>query len=91
VRDGRWNRDFSLFFVARAAARLGDMMLPVALAAGLIQYGFGVGAVGVAIAANSAAARAPGPRPRPRRTGPGAKSCRGCAQLGRAGSELMRA
>ncbi|QUQ66512.1 MFS transporter [Kutzneria sp. CA-103260] len=54
MREGRWNRDFSLFFVARAAARLGDMMLPVALAAGLIQYGYGVGAVGVAMAANSA-------------------------------------
>ncbi|MFC0541188.1 MFS transporter [Kutzneria chonburiensis] len=50
----RWNRDFSLFFVARAAARLGDMMLPVALAAGLIQYGYGVGAVGGAMAAFSA-------------------------------------
>ena len=50
----RWNRDFSLFFVARAAARLGDMMLPVALAAGLIQHGYGVGAVGGAMAAFSA-------------------------------------
>jgi MFS family permease len=50
----RWNRDFSLFFVARAAARLGDMMLPVAMAAGLIQHGYGVGAVGGAMAAFSA-------------------------------------
>ena len=50
----RWNRDFSLFFVARAAARLGDMMLPVALAAGLIQHGYGVGAVGGVMAASSA-------------------------------------
>ncbi|MEV6608659.1 MFS transporter [Kutzneria sp. NPDC051319] len=50
----RWNRDFTLFFVARAAARLGDMMLPVALAAGLIRYGYGVGAVGGAMAAFSA-------------------------------------
>jgi MFS family permease len=54
VRTGRWNRDFSLFFAARAAARLGDMMLPVALAAGLIRYGYGVGAVGAAMAAFSA-------------------------------------
>jgi hypothetical protein len=50
----RWHRDFSLFFVARAAARLGDMMLPVALAAGLIEHGYGVGAVGGAMAAFSA-------------------------------------
>jgi hypothetical protein len=51
---GRWTRDFSLFFVARAAARLGDMMLPVALAAGLVQFGYGAGAVGVAMASFSA-------------------------------------
>ncbi|MFF4799354.1 hypothetical protein ACFY1U_13180 [Streptomyces sp. NPDC001351] len=28
-----WSRNFALFFVARAVARLGDTMLPVALAA----------------------------------------------------------
>lgn len=30
-----WSRDFALFFTARAVARVGDTMLPVALAAGL--------------------------------------------------------
>ncbi|MEW2161759.1 MFS transporter [Streptomyces sp. NPDC007084] len=43
-----------MFFVARALARLGDTMLPVALAAGLLQYGYGVGAVGLAMAASAA-------------------------------------
>ncbi|WP_460395256.1 MFS transporter [Actinophytocola sediminis] len=51
---GLWNRNFSLFFVARAVARLGDMMLPIALAAGLVQFGHGVGAVGAAMASFSA-------------------------------------
>lgn len=56
-RDGRpvWSRDFALFFVARAVARLGDTMLPVALAAGLLQHGYGAGAVGLAMAATSVA------------------------------------
>ncbi|MFD6492241.1 MFS transporter [Streptomyces sp. NPDC059944] len=49
-----WSRDFALFFVARALARLGDTMLPVALAAGLLQYGYGVGAVGLAMASSVA-------------------------------------
>ncbi|MHA5048341.1 MFS transporter [Streptomyces sp. SD15] len=49
-----WSRDFALFFVARALARLGDTMLPVALAAGLLQHGFGVGAIGLAMAASAA-------------------------------------
>jgi MFS family permease len=55
-RDPRpvWSRDFALFFVARALARLGDTILPVALAAGLLQYGYGVGAVGLAMAASAA-------------------------------------
>lgn len=47
-------RNFMLFFFARAAARLGDMMLPVALAAGLVLHGYGVGAVGGAMASFSA-------------------------------------
>ncbi|MFE4696239.1 MFS transporter [Streptomyces sp. NPDC056738] len=56
--DGRrsrsvWSRDFALFFVARALARLGETMLPVALAAGLLRYGYGVGAVGLAMAASA--------------------------------------
>ncbi|MFD0395413.1 MFS transporter [Streptomyces nogalater] len=50
-----WSRDFALFFTARAVARLGDTMLPVALAAGLLQHGYGAGAVGVAMAATAAA------------------------------------
>ncbi|MFD8608040.1 MFS transporter [Streptomyces sp. NPDC059631] len=58
--DGRgarpgWSRDFALFFVARAVARLGDTMLPVALAAGLLQHGYGAGAVGLAMASTAAA------------------------------------
>ncbi|MFJ6080699.1 MFS transporter [Streptomyces sp. NPDC092369] len=50
-----WSRDFALFFVARAVARLGDTMLPVALATGLLQHGYGVGAVGLAMASTVAA------------------------------------
>ncbi|GHG85049.1 MFS transporter [Streptomyces lanatus] len=50
-----WSRDFGLFFAARAVAQLGDTMLPVALAAGLLQQGYGAGAVGLALAATSAA------------------------------------
>ncbi|MGW2741490.1 MFS transporter [Streptomyces sp. NPDC001450] len=50
-----WSRDFALFFVARAVARLGDTMLPVAIAAGLLERGYGVGAVGLAMASRTAA------------------------------------
>lgn len=50
-----WSRDFALFFVARAVARLGDTMLPVALASGLLQHGYGAGAVGLAMASTAAA------------------------------------
>ncbi|MFJ4713445.1 MFS transporter [Streptomyces sp. NPDC088785] len=53
-RRGIWSRDFGLFFTARAVAKLGDTMLPVALAAGLLQYGYGAGAVGLAMAASVA-------------------------------------
>ncbi|MEU6283292.1 MFS transporter [Streptomyces sp. NPDC047028] len=49
-----WSRDFALFFVCRAVARLGDTMLPVALAAGLLTSGYGAGAVGLAMAAQAA-------------------------------------
>ncbi|MFF2650266.1 MFS transporter [Streptomyces sp. NPDC058045] len=49
-----WSRDFALFFTARAVAKLGDTMLPVALAAGLLQHGHGAGAVGLAMAASVA-------------------------------------
>ncbi|MBL1103176.1 MFS transporter [Streptomyces sp. 5-8] len=50
-----WSRDFALFFLARAVARLGDTMLPVALAAGLLEHGYGAGAVGLAMASTVAA------------------------------------
>ncbi|MFJ6656265.1 MFS transporter [Streptomyces sp. NPDC091377] len=51
---GLWSRNFGLFFVARAVARLGDTMLPVAIAAGLLQHGYGAGAVGLAMASTVA-------------------------------------
>lgn len=50
---GIWSRDFGLFFAARAVAKLGDTMLPVALAAGLLKHGHGAGAVGLAMAATT--------------------------------------
>ncbi len=48
-----WSRDFALFFVARAVARTGDGMLPVALSAGLLAHGFGAGGIGLAMASFS--------------------------------------
>lgn len=45
-----WSRDFGLFFLSRAVARLGDTMLPVALAGGLLQQGHSTTSVGVAMA-----------------------------------------
>ncbi|MFJ9174973.1 MFS transporter [Streptomyces sp. NPDC102360] len=53
-RRGIWTRDFGLFFTARGVAKLGDSMLPVALAAGLLQHGYGAGAVGLAMASSVA-------------------------------------
>lgn len=53
-RRGFWSRDFGLFFTARAVAKLGDTMLPVALAAGLLLHGYGAGAVGLAMASSVA-------------------------------------
>ena len=41
---------FLLFFSARAIAKLGDAMLPIALSAGLIARGHGPGAIGAALA-----------------------------------------
>ena len=52
--SGLWTRDFALFFTARGAAKLGDMMLPVALAVGLVKHGHGAGAVGAVLASYSA-------------------------------------
>jgi len=49
-----WSRDFALFFVARAVAALGHTILPVALAAGLLEHGYGAGAVGLAMASSAA-------------------------------------
>ncbi|WP_212915079.1 MFS transporter [Streptomyces sp. TS71-3] len=49
-----WSRDFALFFSARAVAKLGETMLPVALAAGLLEHGYGAGAVGLAMASSVA-------------------------------------
>ncbi|NGN63097.1 MFS transporter [Streptomyces sp. A7024] len=51
---GLWSRNFSLFFAARGIARLGDMMAPVALAAGLVLSGYGAGAVGAVLASMTA-------------------------------------
>ncbi|MFD6833296.1 MFS transporter [Streptomyces diastaticus] len=53
-RRGFWSRDFGLFFTARAVAKLGDTMLPVALATGLLLHGHGAGAVGLAMASSVA-------------------------------------
>ncbi|MFE6904238.1 MFS transporter [Streptomyces sp. NPDC057717] len=49
-----WSRNFSLFFAARGVARLGDMMAPVALTAGLVLSGYGAGAVGAVLASMTA-------------------------------------
>ena len=51
--SGLWARNFLLFFTARAVAKLGDTMLPVALSAGLIQQGHGAGAIGAVLASLS--------------------------------------
>ncbi|MEU3211489.1 MFS transporter [Nocardiopsis alba] len=45
-----WSRNFTLFFAARAVAKTGDGMLPVALAAGLLAHGMGASGVGLAMA-----------------------------------------
>lgn len=52
---GVWSRNFALFFVARAMAALGDTMLPVALATGLLRHGYGAGGIGLAMASTTAA------------------------------------
>nr|WP_229925017.1 MFS transporter [Streptomyces sulfonofaciens] len=43
-----------MFFAARALAKLGETMLPVALAAGLLEHGYGASAVGLAMASSVA-------------------------------------
>ncbi|WP_223167180.1 MFS transporter [Nonomuraea sp. SYSU D8015] len=49
-----WSRDFLLFFVARTASMAGDMMLPVALTAAMVEAGYGASGVGYALAAHIA-------------------------------------
>ncbi|MFF2190240.1 MFS transporter [Streptomyces sp. NPDC058155] len=46
-----WNRNFRLFFLARTVARFGDGMVPVALAAGLLESGHGASSVSFALGA----------------------------------------
>lgn len=48
---GLWNRNFRYFFVARTVSRFGDGMVPVALAAGLLDTGHGASAVSFALGA----------------------------------------
>ncbi|MGW0117567.1 MFS transporter [Streptomyces sp. NPDC003327] len=50
-----WNRDFRLFFVARAVAVLGEGMVPVAFAAGLLGAGHPGSSVGYALGGWTAA------------------------------------
>lgn len=49
-----WSADFRLYFTARSVAMLGDTMLPVALSAGLLSYGYSAGDIGLVMAAASA-------------------------------------
>ncbi|MET9531113.1 MFS transporter [Streptomyces sp. NPDC006649] len=46
-----WNRNFRFFFTARTVARFGDGMVPVALAAGLLDTGHGASSVSFALGA----------------------------------------
>jgi hypothetical protein len=49
-----WSAHFRLYFTARSVAMLGDTMLPVALSAGLLSYGYSAGDIGLVMAAASA-------------------------------------
>ncbi|CAG6394306.1 Major Facilitator Superfamily protein [Actinacidiphila cocklensis] len=49
-----WSTPFRLYFTARSVAMLGDTMLPVALSAGLLSYGYSAGDIGLVMAAASA-------------------------------------
>lgn len=49
-----WNRNFSLFFVARATSLLGDVMLPMAITVAMLDAGYGMSGVGYALAAHIA-------------------------------------
>lgn len=52
--SGVWSPDFRLFFTARSVAMLGDTMLPVALSAGLLAYGYSAGDIGLVMASATA-------------------------------------
>lgn len=49
-----WSANFRLYFTARSVAMLGDTMLPVALSAGLLSYGYSAGDIGLVMAAATA-------------------------------------
>lgn len=49
-----WSGGFRLYFTARSVAMLGDTMLPVALSAGLLSYGYSAGDIGLVMAAATA-------------------------------------
>ncbi len=51
---GLWSTGFRLYFTARSVAMLGDTMLPVALSAGLLSYGYSAGDIGLVMAASTA-------------------------------------
>lgn len=52
--DKLWSANFRLYFTARTVAMLGDTMLPVALSAGLLSYGYSAGDIGLVMAASTA-------------------------------------
>ncbi|WP_413966259.1 MFS transporter [Actinacidiphila polyblastidii] len=52
--DRLWSANFRLYFTARTVAMLGDTMLPVALSAGLLSYGYSAGDIGLVMAASTA-------------------------------------
>jgi MFS family permease len=52
--DRMWSANFRLYFTARTVAMLGDTMLPVALSAGLLTYGYSAGDIGLVMAASTA-------------------------------------
>ena len=52
--DRLWSADFRRYFTARTAAMFGDTMLPVALSAGLLSYGYSAGDIGLVMASATA-------------------------------------
>jgi MFS family permease len=49
-----WSGHFRLYFTARTIAMFGDTMLPVALSAGLLSYGYSAGDIGLVMASATA-------------------------------------